>query len=145
MRIRVISAPIGWWTEGRIGEEFEVIETDYDYIEEDWEEVYEVIDTVINDGPKYVPKKDCVIVSEDESKGDAVNHPNHYQNGRFETIEMIEEITKGYADGFVAYSVGNALKYLSRAPFKHGEPTEDIRKAAKYLEFAIEYLTKEGE
>ena|SRR5690554_3362465 len=75
-------------------------------------------------------------------KEDAVNHPNHYTQGRFETIEIIEEITQGYEDGYVAYCVGNALKYLARAPFKHGEPTEDLRKAAKYLEFAIGRLTQ---
>jgi len=71
---------------------------------------------------------------------DAVNSPNHYTQGRFETIEIIEEITQGYDDGYVAYCVGNALKYLARAPFKHGEPTEDIGKAAKYIEFALARL-----
>lgn len=75
-----------------------------------------------------------------ETEQDAVNHPNHYTQGKFETIEIIEEITKGYSDGYVAYCVGNALKYLARAPFKHGEPSEDLSKAAKYLAFAIEYL-----
>lgn len=74
---------------------------------------------------------------------DAVHHPNHYTQGRFETIEIIEEITQGYLDGYVAYCVGNALKYLARAPFKHGEPTEDLAKAAKYLAFANAYLTQE--
>lgn len=77
-----------------------------------------------------------------EEESDAVNSPNHYTQGRFETIEIIEEITKGYSDGYVAYCVGNALKYLARAPFKHEEPTEDLRKAAKYLEFAIDGLTR---
>lgn len=73
-------------------------------------------------------------------KQDAVNSPNHYTQGRFETIEIIEEITQGYSDGYVAYCVGNALKYLARAPFKHGEPAEDIGKAAKYIEFALARL-----
>lgn len=76
------------------------------------------------------------------STQDAVNQPSHYTQGRFETIEIIEEITQGYDDGYVAYCVGNALKYLARAPFKHGEPTEDLAKAAKYLAFANEYLTQ---
>ena len=75
-----------------------------------------------------------------ESEQDAVSHPNHYTQGRFETIEVIEEITQGYSDGYVAYCVGNALKYLARAPFKHGEPTEDLAKAAKYVEFALARL-----
>lgn len=72
-----------------------------------------------------------------------VNHPSHYTNGRFETIEMIEEITRGYDDGYVGLCVGNAIKYLSRAPFKHEDGgLEDISKAAKYIEFATDYLTR---
>ena len=83
---------------------------------------------------------------EEAPKPDAVNHPSHYGNGRFETIEMIEEITKGYDDGFVAHCVGTAVKYESRAPFKHGSPLTDLRKARKYLDFAIEHLERmEGE
>lgn len=84
-----------------------------------------------------------VVGSEDDRISvpqDSVNSPNHYTQGRFETIEIIEEITQGYSDGYVAYCVGNALKYLARAPFKHGEPTEDISKAAKYIEFALARL-----
>ena len=77
-----------------------------------------------------------------EERGDDVNHPSHYGNGRFETIEMIEEITKGYDNGFVAHCVGTAVKYESRAPFKHDTPLEDLRKARKYLEFAIEHLER---
>lgn len=77
---------------------------------------------------------------EKTTEQDAVNSPNHYTQGRFETIEIIEEITQGYSDGYVAYCVGNALKYLARAPYKHGEPTEDIGKAAKYIEFALARL-----
>lgn len=79
-------------------------------------------------------------IARENTPTDAVNSPNHYTQGKFETIEIIEEITKGYSDGYVAYCVGNALKYLARAPFKHGEPSEDLSKAAKYLAFASEYL-----
>lgn len=79
---------------------------------------------------------------EEAPKPDAVNHPSHYGKGRFETIEMIEEITKGYDNGFVAHCVGTAVKYESRAPFKHDTPLEDLRKARKYLEFAIEHLER---
>lgn len=79
-------------------------------------------------------------------ESDAVHHPSHYTQGKFETIEIIEAITQGYDDGYVAYSVGNALKYLARAPFKHASPIEDLRKAATYLEFAIKaYEAKEAE
>lgn len=68
---------------------------------------------------------------------DAVNQPNHYTNGKFEVIEVIEEITKGYKDGFIAYDIGNVTKYIARAPYKHDTPLEDLRKAARYLDYAI--------
>lgn len=74
---------------------------------------------------------------------DFVNSPAHYTSGKFETIEVIEDVAQGYSDGFVAYCVGNSLKYLARAPYKHDTPTEDLRKAAKYLEFAIERLERQ--
>lgn len=73
-----------------------------------------------------------------EPTQDAVNHPSHYTQGKFETIEIIEEITQGYSDGYVAYCVGNALKYLARAPHKHATAEEDLRKAVAYINFALE-------
>lgn len=69
-----------------------------------------------------------------------VNHPSHYKQGKFETIEIIEQITKGYDNSFVGYCVGNTVKYVARAPYKHETPLEDLKKAMKYLEFAIEEL-----
>ena len=66
-----------------------------------------------------------------------IHHPQHYTSGKFETIEIIEDITQGYSDSFTAYCIGNAIKYLARAPYKHETPTEDLNKAMKYIEFAI--------
>ena len=74
---------------------------------------------------------------------DMVNKPTHYTQGRFEVIEIIEQTTAGYKDPFVAHCVGTATKYLNRAPFKHESPLEDLRKAAKYIEFAIDHLRSE--
>lgn len=76
--------------------------------------------------------------SQPEPTQDAVNHPSHYTQGKFETIEIIEEIAQGYSDGYVAYCVGNAIKYLSRAPHKHATAEEDLRKAVAYINFALE-------
>lgn len=70
-----------------------------------------------------------------------VDHPSHYTVAKFETIEVIEEVTKGYEDSFVGYCVGNTQKYIARAPYK-GKQLEDLKKAAKYLEFAIEHLER---
>lgn len=73
---------------------------------------------------------------------DSVNHPSHYNAGNIETIEMIEEITRNYYDGYLGLTVGNAIKYLSRAPLKHGDVEEDLKKAARYIQYALEYLEK---
>ena len=69
---------------------------------------------------------------------DVVHHPTHYNHGNIETIELIREIVSGYDDPFQAYCIGNAIKYLSRAPHKHDDVSEDLRKAMKYIEFATE-------
>lgn len=75
-------------------------------------------------------------------ESDAVNSPQHYTRGKFEVIEIIEQTVAGYDDPFVAHCVGTATKYINRAPYKHETPLEDLRKAAKYIDFAIEHITK---
>ena len=78
------------------------------------------------------------------TSSDMVEHPSHYTSGKFEVIEIINEVTKGYDDSFVGYCIGNTQKYIARAPHK-GKLVEDLRKAAKYLEFAIEHLESDSE
>ena len=61
---------------------------------------------------------------------DMVNHPPHYESGKFECIEVMEEalgaeITKGFC-------LSNAFKYLYRCMSKHETPTEDVKKAVWY-------------
>lgn len=95
------------------------------------------------EGKSTIPSKSAIpLLDEVAPVKDVVNHPSHYNTGKLETIELIEEVTKGYEDGFVAYCIGNALKYVSRAPFKHETPQEDLEKAKKYLEFATDYLNE---
>mgnify|MGYP000952341716 FL=1 len=66
---------------------------------------------------------------------DNVNNPNHYKLGcGIESIEIIK-IVLG-TQGFVAFCLGNILKYLIRAEKKN--KLEDYKKAAKYLEWIIE-------
>lgn len=63
---------------------------------------------------------------------DNVNSPNHYQlNCGIESIEIIKRVLG--QKGFVAFCLGNVLKYLIRAEKKNGK--EDYKKAAKYLEW----------
>ena len=66
---------------------------------------------------------------------DNVNNPNHYKLGcGVESIEIIKRVLG--IKGFVAFCLGNILKYLIRAEKKNGK--EDYKKAAKYLEWVIE-------
>jgi hypothetical protein len=133
MKIRITKGE--HWSEGLEGEEFETYG-----MTEDEEGNYYYVDPIGNTRRRMVDVSKCEVVSDTETPN-MVESPPHYQNARFETIEIIEEITAGYSDGFVAYSVGNALKYLARAPFKHGDSgLEDCKKAAKYLEFAIKRI-----
>lgn len=54
-----------------------------------------------------------------------VNHPSHYNVGKIEVIDFIE-------DQALDFHLGNAVKYICRAECK-GEPVEDLRKAIWYL------------
>ncbi len=72
---------------------------------------------------------------------DNVKHPRHYM-GKIETIDFIED--KLGAAGFVAYCLGNVIKYISRYD-KKGNPLEDLKKAAVYLDWAIRKLGENNE
>lgn len=67
---------------------------------------------------------------------DMVHEPPHYQFGKFSARMIIELVGKTYKSASVFYHVGNALKYLMRAPRKNG--LQDLKKAKQSVEFAIE-------
>lgn len=71
-----------------------------------------------------------------EEEQDMVHEPPHYQFGKFSARMIIELVGKTYKSASVFYHVGNALKYLMRAPRKNG--LEDLKKAKQSVEFAIE-------
>ena len=56
-----------------------------------------------------------------------VNHPEHYNPGVYEVINIIEYYNLGF-------HLGNVLKYILRADKKHDTPKEDIEKAIWYLQ-----------
>ena len=62
--------------------------------------------------------------------GDNVSHPAHYNVGKIEVIEAIE-------DWGLNFGLGNAVKYIARADHK-GKPIEDLKKARWYIEREIE-------
>jgi hypothetical protein len=67
-----------------------------------------------------------------------VNHPNHYggETNPYEAIKVIDAWDLGF-------SLGNTVKYISRAGKKNKEKElEDLKKALWYLEHHIETLEK---
>lgn len=67
---------------------------------------------------------------------DPVNKPSHYMLGDIEVKDIIAIVADKYHKGSVAHNVASALEYQMRAPGKNG--LEDIKKARKCLDFAIE-------
>lgn len=69
-----------------------------------------------------------------ESDNKMVSHPSHYNRGKFEVIDIIEEFTKDLS-GIEATDTGNVIKYILRWNHKNG--LEDLEKAAWYLDHLI--------
>ena len=73
------------------------------------------------------------ILSENKEQ---VDHPKHYNHGKFEVIDVIE-------DWGVDFHIGNVIKYVSRAGRKTDDTEiQDLKKALWYLQRKIELLEK---
>jgi hypothetical protein len=64
----------------------------------------------------------------------SINHPSHYNKGKFEVIDVIEDWELGF-------HLGNTVKYVARSPHKK-KPLEDLKKAAWYLSRYIAKVEK---
>lgn len=72
-------------------------------------------------------------MTEDKSDpvGDPVNHPDHYNKGGIETLDIIKMCLT--EEEYRGYLKGNILKYRERAQFK-GNPEQDYAKAKFYYD-----------
>ena len=68
---------------------------------------------------------------------DNVIHPKHYNHGKYEVIDVIE-------DWKLNFNMGNALKYIARCEHK-GKKVEDLEKAIFYLNREIEVYYNEND
>ena len=68
------------------------------------------------------------------SVSNAVNHPSHYNRGKIEVIDFIE-------DQGLSFHLGNVIKYVARAGSK-GDKLEDLKKAQWYLDRYINEVMK---
>ena len=67
---------------------------------------------------------------------DSINKPEHYTFGKFECIDVIEELSKqNNLQGAEGFLYGNIIKYLWR--YKHKNGVEDLQKARWYLDRLI--------
>lgn len=67
---------------------------------------------------------------------DIINHPKHYTEGGFETIDFIEAKKLGF-------NLGNVVKYVSRCGHKKSKGLKQEEKAIQDLEKAKWYLQRE--
>jgi len=75
-------------------------------------------------------------VKKETIKQDNVNHPAHYNTGKIEVYDFIE-------DKELNYCRGNVVKYIARAGIKNKETeVEDLKKALWYLNKEIKRLEK---
>lgn len=65
-------------------------------------------------------------------KKEKVKSPAHYNTGKIEVIDAIEDWGLGFNDG-------NAIKYIARYQHK-GEPIQDLEKAIWYLQRCLKKL-----
>ena len=70
-----------------------------------------------------------------EDKKEMVNHPSHYNMGKYEAIDVIEDWNLGF-------NLGNTVKYISRAGHKDNI-LQDLKKALWYLDREIKRIEKE--
>lgn len=68
-----------------------------------------------------------------------VNHPSHYETGKFECIEVMQEVFG--INAVLNFCKCNAFKYIYRMDRKNG--TEDVKKAIWYLNKYVELIEKE--
>lgn len=98
---------------------------------EEYEETDKELQEILHN---YRKEHECKVPAHD-----AVEHPSHYETGKFECIDVMLE-TQG-KQAVTDFCVCNAFKYLYRHGRKNG--VEDLKKARWYLDRAIGLI--EGE
>ena len=71
----------------------------------------------------------------EEDRKEMIDHPKHYNMGKYEAIDVIE-------DWGLGFNLGNTVKYISRAGHKDNI-LQDLNKALWYLDREINRIEKE--
>lgn len=74
------------------------------------------------------------ILKHNEERKETVNHPDHYNSKGIEVIDVIRAFD-------LSFSLGNVVKYVTRAGKKHKDTyLEDLKKAKWYLDEEIRHV-----
>ena len=80
-------------------------------------------------------KVSCIATGEKpKTIANVIDHPSHYNRGKIEVIDFIE-------DQGLSFHLGNVIKYIARAGSK-GDKLEDLKKARWYLDRYINEVMK---
>lgn len=82
-----------------------------------------------------------MIMEKEKIEHDPVNHPSHYETGKYQCIDVMEEVF-GIED-VKAFCLCNAFKYLYRAKHKVNME-EDLRKCVWYVNKWVELNRREN-
>ena len=150
MRIKIIKCSDNSWYADQIGKEYNVIREledgeyeRYGYANGDYviRDNFNIDTGIRHHILEIVDKRDAEVIfsgvestrhepasSFKEEIIPIVNHPSHYNKGKIEVIDFIEDQELGF-------NLGNAVKYISRAGKKNVETyIQDLKKAIWYLE-----------
>lgn len=75
-----------------------------------------------------------------EDKTDLINHPMHYETGKFECIEVMQEVFG--VEAVQNFCLCNVFKYVYRYKRKNGK--EDLKKAQFYINKFFELDIERG-
>lgn len=80
--------------------------------------------------------KDISVITDKKHNAisNVIDHPSHYNRGKIEVIDFIE-------DQGLSFHLGNVIKYIARAGSK-GDKLEDLEKARWYLDRYINEVMK---
>lgn len=78
---------------------------------------------------EYLTRENQNAKNEESQSEDVVNHPSHYETGKFECIDVMVEALG--VDAVRDFCICNAFKYIYRHKRKNGD--EDVKKAIWYL------------
>lgn len=100
-----------------------------------------VSDILCVENSQFIPRYKYNIISDEtrvtetnQEEKEMINHPQHYNMGKFEVIDVIE-------DWKLNFNLGNTVKYISRAGHKD-DIIQDLKKSLWYLDREIKRLEK---